>query len=259
MADETIEGGELAGKVAMVTGAASGIGRAVALLFVNEGATIGIGDLDTAGLAETERLLGDAAVLSRRLDVTDDGDVERFVAELVGKAGRLDCAVNAAGLAVRDTRPTAMADVQDFQRVMHVNVTGVFLCMRHQLQAMLAAGNGGAIVNVASGAAYVAVPGNAAYVASKHAVMGLTKCAAADHAAEGIRVNALCPGFTRTPMAMTSLAVMGVAESDAAASAPANRIAEPSEQAEAALFLCSGKAAFMVGHGLVVDGGHSIV
>lgn len=250
--------GEFQDRVVMVTGGGSGIGRAIAQAFAQEGAKVAIGDINEDGLAETRRLVPYGNWLARRLDVTDDADVAGFIDAVSQSFGRLDHAVNAAGVTSAASQPAAEFDVAEFERVIRINLTGTFICMRHQIAAMLESG-GGAIVNIASGAGVVAVPGNAPYGASKHGVLGLTKNAAADYAAKGIRINALCPGFTRTPMAMGSIVAMGIEEADAAASAPINRIAEPEEQAAAALFLCSDRASFMVGHGLLVDGGHSIV
>jgi NAD(P)-dependent dehydrogenase (short-subunit alcohol dehydrogenase family) len=251
-------GNQFIGKTVMVTGAASGIGRAVALAFAQEGALLALADRDETGLAETLRLTGSNRHWASALDVTDRAAVEDFVAGAVERFGRLDCAVNAAGISGPSATPIADLSEEDFDRIMGINAKGVWLCMKYQIPAMLAHG-GGAIVNVASGTAIVAVPGSAAYGGSKHAVMGLTKGAAADCARHGVRINALCPGFTRTPMAMGSLTAMGLGEPDAVASAPIQRISEAEEQADAVLFLCSDRSAFMAGHGLVVDGGHSIV
>jgi NAD(P)-dependent dehydrogenase (short-subunit alcohol dehydrogenase family) len=145
----------------------------------------------------------------------------------------------------------------DFDRVIGVNLKGIFLCLKRQILAMK--GKGGAIINVASGAGFVAPPGASSYVASKHGVVGLTKSAAVDHSAEGIRVNALCPGYTRTRMLMNVLDTIDGAEAATAATVPMARIADPEEQARAALFLCSDDASYMAGHAMVVDGGHSII
>ncbi len=249
---------QFVGRAVMVTGAASGIGRAVALAFAREGAQLALADRDEAGLAETLRLTGTNRHWASPLDVRDGAAVAQFVSEAVDRFGRIDCAVNAAGISGPSATPLADLAEEDFDRIIGINTKGVWLCMKHQIPAMIEAG-GGAIVNIASGAALVAVPGSGAYVGSKHAVLGLTKAGAADYASQGVRINALCPGFTRTPMAMGSLAAMGLGEADAAATAPIRRIAEAEEQAEAALFLCSEKASFLAGHGLVADGGHSIV
>jgi NAD(P)-dependent dehydrogenase (short-subunit alcohol dehydrogenase family) len=250
-------GGQFRGKVAMVTGAASGIGRAAALALAREGALLVLADQNQIGLDETLRLCGEGH-LAQPADVTDGEAVAALTALALARFGRLDCAVNAAGISGPSGTPLAALCEQDFDRVFAINAKGVWLCMKHQIDAMLAQG-GGAIVNVASGAAHVAVPGSGAYVGSKHAVLGLTKAAAADYAGQGIRVNAICPGFTRTPMAMGSLEMMGLGEADAAATAPIGRIGEAEEQANAILFLLSDNASFMAGHGLVADGGHSIV
>ncbi len=247
-------------KIVLVTGAGSGIGAAVARAFAREGACLALADLNEDGLAATARdveKLGGQAILCPG-DVTIAADVSALVARVVREFGGLDHAVNAAGVS---HAPKLLADFTEaeFDRVLAINTRAVWLCMKYEIEAMLARG-GGAIVNIASGAGIVTVPHMGPYVTSKHAVMGLTKAGAVDYAKHNIRINCLCPGFTRTPMALGAIRDMGgVTEEDIAAALPIGRIAEPEEQADAVLYLCSDDSRYMVGHALVVDGGHSIV
>jgi NAD(P)-dependent dehydrogenase (short-subunit alcohol dehydrogenase family) len=183
--------------------------------------------------------------------------VAGFIAHVVVTWGRLNCAVNNAGIRSQ-VLPLADFTEEAYDRIMAINTRGVWLCMKHEIRAMLAQG-GGAIVNVASGAGLVAVPRAGTYVASKHAVLGLTRAGAADYAGAGIRINAICPGYTRTPMALGSLSDSGISEDQVAAALPIGRVAQPEEQAAAVLYLCSDDATYMAGHAMVVDGGHSII
>ena len=248
-------------KVVFVSGAAGGIGSAIARGFAREGARLALTDVDADGLRQVERTLLDlgAEVIGECFDITRGNAIESFLERVVRTWGRLDCAVNNAGIR-SEVLPLAEFSEAAFDRLMAINTKSVWLCMKHEIRHMLAQQPaGGAIVNLASGAGLVAVPGAGTDVASKHAVVGLTKAGAADYARHGIRINALCPGYTRTPMALGSLADSGVTEDQVAAALPAGRVAEPDEQAAAVLFLCSQEASYMAGHALVVDGGHSIV
>lgn len=251
--------GRFQNKVAFVTGAAGGIGRAIALGFAREGARVALTDSDAKGL---EAIAGEvrasgAEVLAEAFDITRGDAIAAFVASFVGQWGRLDCAANNAGIRSA-VKPLADFSEDEFDRLMAINMRAVWLCMKHEIPVMLKQG-GGAIVNTASGAGLLAVAGAGSYVASKHAVVGLTRVGAADYARHGIRINAVCPGYTRTPMALGSLADYGVSVEDVAAAQPIGRVAEPEEQAAAVLFLCSDDARFMAGHAMVIDGGHSIV
>ncbi|MDQ4098184.1 MAG: SDR family oxidoreductase [Actinomycetota bacterium] len=246
---------DLTGKVALVTGAASGIGAASALAFADAGAKVAVCDRDLAGAEATAKLIGDggADACAVAVDVTDAAQVQAMVDEVVGRFGRLDCAHNNAGI----TGPAALTadyDAAQWELVLAVNLTGVFHCLRHELAAMLRAG-GGAIVNTASFSGLVAVPRIPAYVASKHGVVGLTKAAAVEYGRKGIRVNAVCPGSTRTPMVDGFSGGDPRVEEAMAAASPMRRLAEPEEIARTVVWLCSDEASFVNGHALAVDGG----
>ncbi len=246
---------DLTGKVALVTGAASGIGAASALAFADAGAKVAVCDRDLAGAEATAKLISDAGAdaCAVGVDVTDAAQVQAMVDEVVGRFGRLDCAHNNAGI----TGPAALTadyDPAQWDVVLAVNLTGVFHCLRHELGAMLRTG-GGAIVNTASFSGLVAVPRIPAYVASKHGVVGLTKAAAVEYGRKGIRVNAVCPGSTRTPMVDGFSGGDPRVEEAMAAASPMRRLAEPEEIARTVVWLCSDEASFVNGHALAVDGG----
>lgn len=243
------------GKVVLITGGGGGIGRASALAFAKAGAHVAVTDRDTEAGAETLRLvqaLG-AKALFIEADVTQAAAVETMVAQVVAHFGRLDCAFNNAGIEEEHMR---LADCTEdtFDRIMGVNVKGVWLCMKYQLQQMLAQG-GGSIVNTASVAGLVGAPKMSAYSASKHAVLGLTKSAAVEYGRKGIRVNAVCPGVIRTAM------FDRVVEADPKMAAsvsqlhPVGRIGEADEVAAVVLWLSSPAASFVTGMAHTVDGG----
>jgi NAD(P)-dependent dehydrogenase (short-subunit alcohol dehydrogenase family) len=249
---------DFTGKVALVTGAAMGIGRASAQLFAARGAAVVVADIDEGSGAETVALIerhgGRASFV--RADVTSADDVAHMVAHAVERFGGLDVAHNNAGIAAP---PAPLADYSDaaFDRAIAVMLTGVYRCMKAEIPAMRARG-AGAIVNTASGTGLVAYPGQAAYTAAKHGVIGLTKVAALDHGPEGIRVNAICPGTARTPMVETALRHHPELAEQLARRHPIGRIAEASEIAEAAVWLCSPAASFVLGAALPVDGGYVV-
>jgi NAD(P)-dependent dehydrogenase (short-subunit alcohol dehydrogenase family) len=242
-------------KVALVTGGADGIGRAAALLFAQRGARVVVTDVTLPGATATAALIAAAGgqAIALQGDVTDDAVVAAFIQGALDHFGRLDCAFNNAGISM-----TADSDWSEAvtRQTFAVNIFGVMSCIRHEVPAMLRTG-GGTIVNTASLAGFVASRTviKPAYTASKHAVVGVTKSAALQYARQNIRVNALCPGVTRTAMVERSMA--GSAQVRAALEnlSPMGRLATPQEMAEAAIWLCSSKSSFVNGHALVVDGG----
>jgi NAD(P)-dependent dehydrogenase (short-subunit alcohol dehydrogenase family) len=247
--------GLLTGKAALVTGGAKGIGRATALAFAREGARVLLCDLDADAGRVVAREIGEAGgdARFRRADVTREDDVAALVAAAVEAFGRLDCAVNNAGI-TGTGGPLASLALDDFRRVIDVNLTSVFLCLKHELPVMQRQGSG-AIVNLASGAGLIAVPFLAPYCASKHGVLGLTKTAAVENAKTGVRVNAICPGSTDTPMLRGAMAASPDLEKLILASSPAGRLGRAEEVAEAAVWLCSDRASFVSGESMLVDGG----
>ena len=254
--------GMLDGKSALVTGGASGIGRAAAHAFAREGAWVAVADLTLEGAQRTvaEIEAGDGKAVAIACDVTEDDAVAAMVAAAVEAFGGLDCAfnnagiapfqVNAAGQKIADVAPEAWA------RVIDVNLTGVWRCLRHEVAQMRTQGTGGAIVNTASILGLVGSPTSSAYVAAKHGVVGLTRTAAADHAEEGIRVNAVCPGYIETPMTEETMRRRG---GRIMARVPMGRMGTPEEIAEAVVWLCSARASFVTGVAWAVDGGYTAI
>ena len=247
--------GMFEGKVALVTGAGGGIGRATALAFAREGARVVASDVEGAGGDETARLVADAGGTAVHVacDVTRSGEVETLVGATVDAFGRLDCAHNNAGIEGTYGR-TADCDEEDFDRTCAVNLKGVYLCLKSEIAHMLGAG-GGAIVNTASVAGVEGAKNLPAYVASKHGVMGLTRTAALEYATRGIRVNAVCPGPIRTRMLEAIMEENPRMEPAMIAAVPMRRLGKPEEIAEAVVWLCSDRASYVTGQGLVVDGG----
>ncbi len=254
-----LPGSSLAGRVALVTGGASGIGLATAERLVRAGASVLIADLDGAKAADAEIELAGLApegvgVASVAVDVADQGQVESMVAAALERFHRLDIAVNNAG-SPGTYRPLAEQRLDDWRRTVDINLTGTFLCLQAELAVMADAGRG-AIVNVASAAGLMGFANLPAYVASKHGVVGLTKSVALEFArGGGIRVNAVCPGNVRTPMLSGFVggdeqALVGMGKVT-----PIGRLADPGEIAEAIVWLCSDAASFVTGHALAVDGG----
>jgi NAD(P)-dependent dehydrogenase (short-subunit alcohol dehydrogenase family) len=251
---------DFSGKVVLVTGAATGIGRAVAVAFARAGAQLSIGDINQEAAEETLDLVrrAGAEVLFTRTDVGQEADVQKLVCETVNRFGRLDCAFNNAGIAPKDSdrKPTAELDTATFDRLISVDLRGVLLCMKHELREMVRARKG-AIVNTASIAGIVAEPGVAGYVAAKHGVIGLTKAAAIEYASLGIRVNALAPGWVETPMTVAVKSNSGLIAVMRKA-APIARPAQPEEMAGPVLFLCSDAASYVTGQVHVADGGATV-
>jgi len=243
--------GKLDNKVAIVTGAGSGIGKATALLFAREGARVIVADHSGAE-EETAREIGDAA-LAVRVDVSRSADVRAMIAAAGGRFGRLDILFNNAGIEGAQA-PTADCSEENFDRVIAVNLKGVFLGMKYALPAMLASG-GGAIINNASVAGLVGFPGIPAYCASKGGVIQLTKTAALEYATQGIRVNAICPGVIWTPMVARLTGDSAEARAQFAQLEPVGRMGQPEEVAALALFLAGDESSFVTGAALPVDGG----
>jgi NAD(P)-dependent dehydrogenase (short-subunit alcohol dehydrogenase family) len=243
-------------RIVIVTGAASGIGRATAIAFAKEGAKLSLSDLNEAGGAETLEAVRAAGTdgIFTRCDVAQEKDVAAMVAKTVDRFGRLDCAHNNAGIE-NDPKPITEIATDVFDRVIAINVRGVYLCMKAEIAAMLRTGKG-AIVNTASVAGLIGPAGLLPYVASKHAVVGMTKSASAEFASAGIRVNAVCPGLIRTPMLDRLEANLGSEAFQAfVAATPIRRVASPDEVAAAVVWLCSDAASFVTGFPMAVDGG----
>ncbi len=247
--------GLLDGKIALITGAGSGIGRASALTFAREGAKVAVADKLVNGGRETVRMVeaagGTASFIE--VDVSDAASVEAMVNATVDTYGRLDCAYNNAGIEGQVAPTDSYADDM-FDKVIAVNLTGVWLCMKYEIPRLLEQG-GGAIVNTASGAGLIGVAGLSAYVASKHGVIGLTKTAALEYAKSGIRVNAVCPGLIQTPMVERLTADQPQLGEALVAMEPVGRTGRPEEIAESVVWLCSDAASFVTGHAMSVDGG----
>ena len=243
------------GKVALVTGAGSGIGRATALVFAREGAKVVVSDIVVEGGEETMQQIKAAGgeAIFVKADVSKGADVEALITQTVETYGRLDCAFNNAGIE-GGVKPTIDCTEEEFGRTIAVNLTGVWLCMKHEIQQMLSQG-GGTIVNTASVAGLVGFPGLPDYVASKHGVLGLTKTAALEYAKSGIRVNAVCPGVIQTPMVERGAQLSPGFDELAVSMEPVGRFGQPSEIGEAVVWLCSEAASFVTGHPMTVDGG----
>jgi NAD(P)-dependent dehydrogenase (short-subunit alcohol dehydrogenase family) len=238
-------------KVALVTGASSGIGRATAEAFVARGYATVLVDRDTdAGRVVETQLRKSGECLFIHCDVTDDGAVRKAVEQAVSTYGRLDAAFNAAGID-GEAKPTAECTMENWNRVMAIDLTGVWSCMRYEIPPMLKAG-GGSIVNCASVAGLVGAPHLCAYVAAKHGVVGLTKAAALEYARQGIRVNAVCPGMIDTPMTRKGLTPEIAAK--LLEESPLGRFAQPAEIASAVLWLCDESSSFLTGQAIAVDG-----
>ena len=246
---------EFEGKVALVTGGGSGIGRATALAFARDGARVVIGNRNVQRGEETVSMIRAAGGTAsfRRTDVLVAADIEALVKHAVSEYGGLDLAFNNAGIE-GEPRPLAEQTEANYDAVMDINVKGVWLSMKYEIPRMLDQG-GGAIVNCASVAGVIGFPGIGIYSASKHAVIGLTKAAALEYSAQGIRVNAVNPAVIDTEMVDRLADGMNMKKDDLTTFHPIGRLGRVEEVAEAVLWLCSDKASFVIGHSLMVDGG----
>ena len=244
------------GKVAFVTGGASGIGRSTALAFAQTGAWVAIADLNEDGGLQTAKMIqdegGEAVFL--KCDFGNAASTEHVVHSVIHHMGRLDLAFNNAGIE-GDMALTEDCTLENWHRTIDVNLRGVWLCMKHEIHAMLKQGGGGRIVNCSSIAGLVGFVGSPAYVASKHGVIGLTKTAALEYAKKNIRVNAVCPGVIQTPMIDRVLKKDPSTLSQLVAGAPMGRLGSPEEIAASVLWLCSDLSSFVTGQALAVDGG----
>jgi NAD(P)-dependent dehydrogenase (short-subunit alcohol dehydrogenase family) len=253
-----MEKGRFAGKVAFVTGAGSGIGRATAVAFAREGAGVVVADRAAQSTQETARMidaLGGQA-LAVTCDVTRTDDVRGALDKTIETFGRVDFAFNNAGVE-QPGMPAADLTEAGWDRIVDVNLRGVFLCMKHQIPLMLEQG-GGVIVNTSSGAGVKGIAGQAAYCAAKFGVVGLSKAAALDYAKSNIRINAVCPGIIETPMMDRFSGGTSEGRERVIALEPVGRMGRPEEIAAAVLWLCSDASAFVVGHALVIDGGQTV-
>ncbi len=242
------------GKVALVTGAGRGIGEATARLFASEGAAVVVCDIDVASAQKVTQSIqergGEAVAVAA--DLTKEDDVAAVINTAIDRYGRLDCAVNNAGISGRFGSFIDLP-LHEWHQMINANLTSVFLCLKYELGVMAAQGSG-AIVNVSSGAGVVAAPGLPHYTAAKHGVLGLTKCAAQEYAAKGVRVNAILPGTTRTPMIENFINGDPQIEKMVSRGIGRGHLGEPTEIAEAAVWLCSDRASFVCGESLLVDG-----
>jgi len=249
--------GLLEGKAALITGGGGGIGRASALAFAREGARVAVADvvIDAARETVAQVNAGGGQAISLPGEVTRDADVRAMIEGVVSAYGRLDCAFNNAGIAGWQVdaagKKTAEWSEEAFDRMIAVNLKGVWLCMRHELPQMQALG-GGAIVNTGSIAGLIGLQTSSAYVAAKHGVLGLTKTAAIEYADANIRVNAVCPGFIKTRMTEDTMQRRGAA---ILAQVPFHRMGNPEEIAEMVVWLCSDRASYVSGACYNVDGG----
>lgn len=243
-------------KVALVTGASSGIGKATAQAFAAEGYATVLADLDLEGGQHAVSEIGDerGECMFVRCDVADEQDVQALIEKITGRFGRLDAAFNNAGIEGAQAS-TADSTTENFDRVMAVNLRGVWLCVREEIRQMLRQDDGGSIVNCSSVAGLIGLPNIPAYVASKHGVIGLTRSAALEVAKQKIRVNAVCPGAIETPMLDRYMAGTEGGRESMLQTEPVGRIGNPEEIASAVLWLCSSGASFTTGQALAVDGG----
>ncbi len=246
-------------KICLVTGAGSGIGKATALAFGNEGAKVVVTDINLENAEKTADILrgGGAKAIALKVDISKRKDVENMIKTTVETFGRLDCAVNSAGIAGTLSLPTHEYPEDAWLQQININLTGTWYCVKYQIAQMLQQG-GGNIVNIASAAGLIGQPENVPYAASKHGIVGITKTAAIEYATKNIRVNCLCPTAIETPMIMEGrrkLAHNPEAKQQAINFQRMKRMGQPEEVADVALWLCSDQSTFITGHAMAVDGG----
>lgn len=253
-----VETAGIAGSVALLTGAATGIGRATALAFASAGAKVVVADIDEGAGRETVQIIRDGGGEATfvQADVSASSDVANMVGQVLTTYGRLDMAHNNAGIEAAKTAIVESSE-EDWDRVIDINLKGVWLCMRQQIAVMLEQG-GGSIVNTASTVGILAQPNMASYVASKHGVIGLTKAAAVEYVDSNIRVNAVCPAVVATPMFDRYTKGDAALAAELEGALPMKRLIDPQEVAAAVLWLSSESASYLNGHALVIDGGLSI-
>jgi NAD(P)-dependent dehydrogenase (short-subunit alcohol dehydrogenase family) len=246
------------GKVAFVTGAAKGIGRAAALAFAREGASVVAADVSDQSNQQTAHMIEELGgrALAVRCDVARNEDVQRALNATIETFGRLNFAFNNAGIEYT-IKPAADVTEEEWDRIIDIDLRGVFLCMKYEIPLILKQG-GGAIVNTSSGAGVKGFKGGAAYVAAKHGVVGLTKSAALDYAPSNIRINAVCPGIIDTPMMDRFSGGTAEGRQAVIGQEPVGRMGKPEEIAATVVWLCSDAASFVVGHAMIVDGGQTV-
>jgi NAD(P)-dependent dehydrogenase (short-subunit alcohol dehydrogenase family) len=244
------------GKVALVTGAGQGIGLATARAFAETGATVVLADINEPKEQAQELVNAGYKAVAALCDVANDEAVRTMIEWIVSTYGHLDAAFNNAGVQTPQT-PAAEISNEDFDRTVAVDLRGVWNCMKYEIPQMLKQGEG-SIVNTSSQGGVTGFPGQAAYIACKHGVIGLTRTAALDYAQKGIRINAVCPGAIRTPMADELIRRNPAIEAEIVSSIPVGRLGKPEEIAQAVLWLCSPGASFVIGHALIVDGGFTV-
>ncbi|SFC43951.1 NAD(P)-dependent dehydrogenase, short-chain alcohol dehydrogenase family [Zunongwangia mangrovi] len=246
-------------KVALVTGGSKGMGEAAVRIFAEKGASVAILDVDIEAAEKLSAELNEngANTIAIKCDVSSEAQVEKAIAQVVETYGKLDAAFNNAGIQIPAQDITETSE-EDYDKILNVNLKGVWLCMKHELIQMKKQ-QSGAIVNNSSLAGKVGVPGRTPYVAAKHAILGITKSAAADYASQGIRINAVCPGTIETPMVNDMVNSGDLKREDSINAAPINRLGKASEVADAAVWLCGEESTYVIGQSIAVDGGYTIL
>lgn len=246
-------------KVALVTGGSKGMGEAAVRIFAEKGASVAILDVDMEAAEKLSAELNEngANTIAIQCDVSSEAQVEKAIAKVIETYGKLDAAFNNAGIQIPAQDITETSE-EDYDKILNVNLKGVWLCMKHELIQMKKQ-QSGAIVNNSSLAGKVGVPGRTPYVAAKHAILGITKSAAADYASQGIRINAVCPGTIETPMVNDMVNSGDLTREDSINAAPINRLGKASEVADAAVWLCGEESTYVIGQSIAVDGGCTIL